>query len=366
MATMAGPLSGIRVLEFASIGPGPFCAMLLSDLGADIVRIDRPSGVAGTGPNAVLQRGRPSLVLDLKDANAVAFAARAAAAADVLVEGNRPGVMERLGLGPEPLMTANPRLIYARMTGYGQDGPLARTAGHDINYLAQVGALDLIGDEDRPPRPPLNLLGDFGGGALYLALGIASALFERTTSGRGQIVDAAIVDGSASLMGMAHGAFATGSLARDPNANVLSGAAPFYRCYKCADGRYIAVGALEPQFYASFLSAMEVESYARFAQRDPSFWPELSSVLEAKFAAKPLEAWLAVLTPLDACISPVLTVEESLVHPHARARAMFVDIGGVPHPAPAPRFSRTPGAIQRPAAKPGEGGLEALRRWGVE
>lgn len=363
---MAGPLSGIRVLEFASIGPGPFCAMLLSDLGADIVRIDRPSGVAGTGPNAVLQRGRPSLVLDLKDPSEVELSARAAAVADVIIEGNRPGVMERLGLGPEPLITANPRLIYARMTGYGQQGPLAKTAGHDINYLAQVGALDVLGDDTGPPRPPLNLLGDFGGGALYLALGIVSALFERTTSGRGQIVDAAIVDGSASLMGMVHGAFATGSLARDPHANVLSGAAPFYRCYKCADERYIAVGALEPQFYARFLRALDVESYARFEQRDPSFWPELSSLLEAKFASEPLDEWLAKLTPLDACISPVLTVEESLVHPHARARSMFADIAGVSHPAPAPRFSRTPGAIQGPACKPGEGGLEALRRWGVQ
>ncbi|MEQ1492447.1 MAG: CaiB/BaiF CoA-transferase family protein, partial [Terricaulis sp.] len=364
-ATMTGPLSGTRVLEFASIGPGPFCAMLLSDLGAEVVRIDRPSGVAGTGPNAVLQRGRPSLVLDLKDPKAVEFAARAAVAADVIIEGNRPGVMERLGLGPEPLMAANPRLIYGRMTGYGQEGPLAKAAGHDINYLAQVGALDVLSDESGPPRAPLNLLGDFGGGALYLALGIVSALLERATSERGQIVDAAIVDGSASLMGMVHGAFATGSLARDPHANVLSGAAPFYRCYKCADGRYIAVGALEPQFYASFLRAMEVESFARFEQRDPSFWPDLSSVLETKFATKPLDAWLAELTPLDACISPVLAVEESVVHPHARARAMFVDIAGVPHPAPAPRFSRTPGAIQGPAAKPGEGGLDALRRWGV-
>lgn len=340
--------------------------MLLSDLGADIVRIDRPSGIAGTGPNAVLQRGRPSLVLDLKDASAVAFAARAASAADVIIEGNRPGVMERLSLGPEPLMAANPRLIYARMTGYGQDGPLAKTAGHDINYLAQVGALDALGDANGPPQPPLNLLGDFGGGALYLALGIVSALFERTVSGRGQIVDAAIIDGSASLMGMALGAFATGSLARDPQANILSGAAPFYRCYKCADGRYIAVGAIEPQFYESFLRAMQVENYAHFKQRDPSFWPDLSALLEAKFATKTLDAWLAELTPLDACISPVLTVEESVVHPHAQTRAMFPSIAGVAQPAPAPRFSRTPGAIQRPAAKPGDGGLEALRRWGVD
>lgn len=363
---MNGPLSGVRVLEFASIGPGPFCAMLLSDLGADVIRIDRPSGVAGTGPNAVLQRGRPSLVLDLKQARDVEIAARAACAADVLIEGNRPGVMERLQLGPEPLMQQNPRLIYARMTGYGQAGPLAKTAGHDINYLGLVGALDVIGDKTRPPHPPLNLLGDFGGGALYLAMGIAAALFERAASGRGQIVDAAIVDGSASLMGMAIGAFATGSLGRTPDANLLSGAAPFYRCYACADGRYIAVGAIEPQFYASFLKAMDVEAYARYAQRDPSFWPELSALLETKFALKPLDEWLAVLEPLDACISAVLSVEDAVTHPHARARGMFVDVAGVAQPAPAPRFSRTPGEIQGPAAKPGEGGREALLRWGVE
>jgi alpha-methylacyl-CoA racemase len=360
-----GPLAGVRVLEFASIGPGPFCAMLLSDMGADIIRIDRPSGVAGTGPNAVLQRGRPSLVLDLKQEADRELAFRAACAADVIIEGNRPGVMERLELGPERLMGANERLIYARMTGYGQTGPHADRAGHDINYLAMVGALDVIGDGKSPPQPPLNLLGDFGGGALYLAFGIVAALYERTISGRGQIVDAAIVDGSASLMGMAFGAFATGSLGRAREANLLSGAAPFYRTYLCADGRYIAIGSIEPQFYARFLEALEVQEYARFKQRDPRFWPELSALLEKKFATKPSTEWLALLEPLDACISPVLSVEEATHEPHAIAREMFSEIDGVSHPAPAPRFSRTPGAVQGPMAKPGEGGREALARWGV-
>ncbi len=360
-----GPLVGVRVLEFASIGPGPFCAMLLSDMGADVVRIDRPSGVAGTGPNAVLQRGRPSLVLDLKKEEDCAIAARAAAQADVLIEGNRPGVMERLCLGPEPLMAANSALIYARMTGYGQTGPQALTAGHDINYLGMVGALDAIDDGKSPPRAPLNLLGDFGGGALYLAFGIVAALFERARSGKGQIVDAAIVDGSTSLMGMVFGALATGSLARDPDANLLSGAAPFYRCYACADGRYIAVGALEPQFYARFLGAMQVQDYAHYQQRDPVFWAELSALLERKFASKPRAEWLALLEPLDACISAVHTVEESLNDPHAVARDMFVEVNGMRQPAPAPRFSRTPGAVQGPMAKPGEGGRAALASWGV-
>jgi alpha-methylacyl-CoA racemase len=339
--------------------------MLLSDMGADVIRIDRPSGVAGTGPNAALQRGRPSLVLDLKNEADRALALRAAFAADVLIEGNRPGVMERLGIGPETVLATNDRLIYGRMTGYGQTGPAAKLAGHDINYLAQIGALDVVGDGKRPPHPPLNLLGDFGGGALYLAFGILAALYERERSGRGQIIDAAIVDGSASLMGMVHGALATGSLARRLDENLLSGAAPFYRCYACADEKYIAVGAIEPQFYQAFLSAMEVSDFAQYQQRDASFWPKLSATLEAKFATKPLNEWLAVLEPLDACINAVLTVEESLQHPHARARSMFVDVGGVSLPAPAPRFSRTPGAVQGAAAKPNEGGREALTRWNV-
>lgn len=360
-----GPLAGVRVLEFASIGPGPFCAMLLSDMGADVIRIDRPTGIAGTGPNAVLQRGRPSLVLDLKNEADRTIAMRAAAVADVLIEGNRPGVMERLGLGPEFLMAANNRLIYGRMTGYGQTGPAARVAGHDINYLALTGALDVVGDRKGPPQPPLNLLGDFGGGALYLAFGMVAALYERERSGRGQIIDAAIVDGSASLMGMAHGAFATGSLSRTPESNLLSGAAPFYRCYLCSDGRYIAVGAIEPQFYRKFLDAMAATEFARYEQRDPSFWPALSALLEAKFATRTLEGWLALLEPLDACINAVLTVEESVTHPHARERSMFVDVAGVAQPAPAPRFSRTPGAIQSPAPKPNEGGRAALARWDI-
>jgi alpha-methylacyl-CoA racemase len=282
-----------------------------------------------------------------------------------VIEGNRPGVMERLELWPERMMTINARLIYARMTGYGQTGPRAHTAGHDINYLAMAGALDAIGDGKRAPHPPLNLLGDFGGGALYLAFGIVAALFERTQSGKGQVVDAAIIDGSASLLGMALGAFATGSLARRPDANLLSGAAPFYRCYQCADGRYIAVGALEPQFYARFLAAMETEEFARYEQRDPSFWPELSALLEKKFATRPSEEWLALLEPLDACISAVLSVEDAPRDAHAQARALFTDIGGVVQPAPAPRFSRTPGRVQGPMAAPGEGGREALARWGV-
>ncbi len=358
-----GPLAGLRVLEFASIGPGPFCAMLLSDLGAEVLRLDRPSGVGGTGPNPVLQRGRPSLVCDLKDAEGVARARAAAARADVTIEGNRPGVMERLGLGPDVLMAENPGLIYARMTGYGQAGPLASRAGHDLNYLAQVGVLDAITPPGDTPRAPLNLLGDFGGGALYMALGIVAALHERSRSGQGQVVDAAIVDGTASLAGMVLGGWASGSLARPFEANVLSGEAPFYRCYACRDGRFIAVAALEPHFYARFLQAMGMDHYADRPQRDPGHWANLNRELETAFRTRPLADWLRLLEPLDACINAVQTLDEARSDPHNVARDLFPMVDGVPQPAPAPRFSRTPGQIQGPAARPGEGGEAVLARW---
>lgn len=339
--------------------------MLLSDLGADIVRIDRPSGVGGTGPNPVLQRGRPSILLDLKTPHGVSIAVKAAQRADVLMEGNRPGVMERLGLGPDRLLENNPGLIYARMTGYGQYGPLASTAGHDINYLAVTGALDAISEPGSIPRAPLNLLGDFGGGALYLALGIASALFERAQSGRGQVIDAAIVDGTASLMGYVVGAFAAGSLRKAHQSNMLSGAAPFYRCYECADGRHIAIGAIEPQFYRRFMDAMGMDAFASNPQRDPAGWPQICAALTATFKTETLEHWLEILEPLDACVSAVLTLEEAIASPHANIRSMFSRLGRIAHPAPAPRFSRTAGAIQSAAHDPDEGGLVALRSWDV-
>lgn len=364
-APPSGPLAGVRVLEFASIGPGPFCAMLLSDLGAEVVRIERPDGVGGTGPNAVLQRGRRTLTLDLKQPSDVARAREAARCADVLIEGARPGVMQRLGLGPEELCGENPRLIYARMTGFGQDGPLAKTAGHDINYLAITGVLDLISEPGAPPRAPLNLLGDFGGGALYLAFGIAAALHERAQSGRGQVIDAAIIDGAASLAGMMIGAFQTGSLSPRHDANVLAGACPFYRCYACADGRHIAVGALEPKFYSAFITTMGLDEYLARPQRDPGHWPELTAKLEALFASRPRAEWLAALEPLDACINAVLSLEESFADPHIAARRTYAPIRGAMQPAPAPRFSRTPGAVQAPLDQHAESGAEALARWGV-
>ncbi|RIJ29822.1 CaiB/BaiF CoA transferase family protein [Henriciella mobilis] len=361
--TVRGPLKGVKVVEFASIGPGPFCCMLLSDMGADILRIDRPSGVAGTGPNPVLQRGRPSIVLDLKSRGGLARARQACAIADVVVEGNRPGVMERLGLGPDDLHSINPSLIYGRMTGFGQEGPDASHAGHDINYLAATGALHELSEPGRPPKPPLNLLADFGGGALYLALGIAAALFERTSSGRGQIVDAAIVDGVTSLLGMVTGAYQSGSLKPGYEQNILSGAAPFYRTYECSDGRHVAVGSLEPQFYARFLHAMDATDFLEFEQRDTGHWPALTALLESRFRTKTADEWMEVLVPLDACINKVLTLDEAQKSPASRERGMYANIGGFEQPVPAPRLSRTPSAIQSPAAAPGEAGEQTLLRW---
>lgn len=358
-----GPLAGVKVVEFASIGPGPFCCMMLSDMGADVLRIDRPSGVGGTGPNPVLQRGRPSLILDLKTSGGIKTAKELCAYADIVIEGNRPGVMERLGLGPEDLNAINPSLIYGRMTGYGQQGPNARDAGHDINYLAASGALDELSEPGRPPKPPLNLLADFGGGALYLALGIVSALYERASSGKGQVVDAAIIDGVTSLLGMVTGAYQSGSLKPGYSQNILGGGAPFYRTYECSDGRYLAVGSLEPQFYSRFLTAMDANEFMDHEQRDPGHWPALTAKLEAKFKTMTADAWVQHLAPLDACINKVLTLEEAKRSEAAQARQMYLEIDGFAQPVPAPRFSRTRTTIQSPAVSPGEGGAEALLRW---
>ncbi len=360
---MSGPLAGVRVLEFAGLGPAPFCAMLLADLGADVVRIDRDDAPSQSDP--VTGRGRAALALDLKSPAGTALALAALARADVLIEGFRPGVMERLGLGPQVALARNPRLVYGRMTGWGQSGPLAHAAGHDIAYIALTGALAAIGPAGAPPVPPLNLVGDFGGGALYLAFGIAAALYERERSGRGQVIDAAIVDGAASLMAMFCGLSAQGraSLARERN--VLGGAAPNYRCYACADGRYVAVGPLEPKFFAVLLERLGLDAPASGVSSDPADWPAQADALAAVFATKPRDAWTALLSDSDACAAPVLALDEAPDHPHLRARAVYVERDGIVQPAPAPRFSRTPGEL-RPAPGPDAGGREALRRWGVE
>jgi alpha-methylacyl-CoA racemase len=354
---MSGPLGGVRVVEFAGIGPAPFCAMLLADLGADVVRIDRRGGAADIDP--VTSRGKTSLELDLKSSGGVAHALAALERADVLIEGFRPGVMERLGLGPDTALARNSRLIYGRMTGWGQTGPLAHAAGHDLAYIALTGALAAFGPANAPPPPPLNLVGDLGGGALYLALGIAAALFERERSGRGQVIDAAIVDGTASLMAIFSGLTAAGRLTLDRERSLLGGAAPNYRCYECADGRYVAVAALEPKFFALLYERLGIAP-----PRDAS-WDAEARALAGVFKRKTRDEWTALLEGTDACVAPVLTLGEAPAHPHMRARGVYHDAGGVVQPASAPRFSRTPGAVRRPAAAPRDDGRETLTRWGV-
>ena len=339
----AGPLGGLRVIEFSGVGPGPHCAMLLADLGAEVLRIDRPGGDGW--PNPVVERGRHRLQLDIRSVDGRALVLEAADQADVVLEGFRPGVMERLGYGPEDLMGRNPRLVYGRMTGWGQSGPLAKAAGHDINYIALTGALAAITDGRGRPVPPLNLVGDFGGGSLYLAFGVVSALWERERSGKGQVVDAAIVDGVASLMTLFTGLLPSGVISLDPETNLLGGAAPFYRCYACADGEHVAIGPLEPHFYAQLLEKIGAPEEFQKRQHDTQAWSERSTALEQIFKTRSRDAWCEILEGTDACFAPVLSYEESLEHPHMKARAVYVEKAGLKQAAPAPRFSRTPGAV---------------------
>ncbi|MES1199243.1 MAG: CaiB/BaiF CoA-transferase family protein [Pseudomonadota bacterium] len=358
----AGPLQGVKILEFAGLGPAPFCGMLLADLGADVVRIDR-KGAGASPPQDVLGRGRNVLGLDLKDAGDRAVALELVAHADVLIEGFRPGVMERLGLGPDVAMKLNPRLIYGRMTGWGQTGPLAATAGHDINYISLTGALHAMGRKDTPPAPPLNLVGDFGGGALYLAMGVCAALVEASRSGRGQVIDCAMTDGAASLMAMAYG-FRAASWWRDErDANLLDGGAHFYDVYECADGKFLSVGAIEPQFYALLLQKTGLGQDPAFAaQMDRTQWPVLSDKLAAVISTKSRDEWVAIFDGTDGCVAPVLSMTEAPDHPHNAARGTFIEQGGVVQPAPAPRFSRTPGAASASRAATVE---EIRATWGV-
>ena len=339
-----GPLVGLRVVEFASIGPGPHCAMLLSDLGAEVLRIDREGG--NGWPNPFADRGRASVTVDIRTEAGRGFCFETCDQADVLIEGFRPGVMERLNLGPDVLLKRNPRLVYGRMTGWGQDGPLAQSAGHDINYIALTGALAAIGRPGDPAVPPLNLLGDFGGGSMFLAFGIMAALFERERSGKGQVVDAAIIDGVTSLMTFFAGAGANSRVPVDRARNMLSGAAPFYRCYICADGREISIGAIEPQFYHQLLERIGAPDDIQSDQYNVANWPERAAMLARLFGSRPLEEWRSLLEGTDVCFAPVLTMEEASEHPHMTARGVYVDHGGVCQAAPAPRFSRTPGSIQ--------------------
>ncbi|MCG8592341.1 MAG: CoA transferase [Proteobacteria bacterium] len=365
-----GPLSGYRVLEVAGLGPGPFAAMLLSDLGAEVLRIDRPDAVAAGGGQSphlnFMNRGRPSVGIDLKHPDGRQLVLELVERADALIEGFRPGVMERLGLGPEPCQARNPRLVYGRMTGFGQDGPLAHTAGHDINYVALAGALDAIGRRGQPPTPPLNLLGDFGGGGVFLVLGLVCALLERERSGQGQVVDAAMVDGVAVLSTVLH------SLRLFPDfwspergTNLLDSGAPFYDVYETADGRYVSVGAIEPQFYAALLKKLELPPSAVATQNDRATWPAQKERIAAVFRTRTRDEWCALLEGEDVCFAPVLSPEEATAHAHNAARATFVEVEGAVQPAPAPRFSRTPGRVAGPARAPGADTDAALGAWGV-
>ena len=363
-----GPLQGIRVVEIAGIGPGPFCAMLLSDLGADVLRIDRPGGhgVALDPALDLLNRGRRSAAVDLKHPEGPGVVLRLVESADVLVEGFRPGVAERLGIGPDACRERNPRLVYGRMTGWGQDGPMAAAAGHDIDYIALAGALHAIGRSGEAPVPPLNLVGDFGGGAMFLALGIAAALVERERSGRGQVVDAAMVDGAAVLTTMFHGMRAAGVWATDDRGgNLLDTGAPFYEVYATADGGYVAVGAIEPQFYAALLDGLGIDPGELAHQLDRSAWPETKERFAAVFRTRTRDEWEAVFTGTDACVAPVLSFAEAPSHPHNAARGTFAEVAGVAQPAPAPRFDRTPGSIKGPPPAPGQHTDEALADWGL-
>ncbi|MGR4863859.1 CaiB/BaiF CoA transferase family protein [Caulobacter sp. LARHSG274] len=357
-----GPLSGLKVLEFAGLGPAPFCGMLLSDLGAEVVRIDRKGGDDGAS-DLVTGRGRRSVALDLKSPAAVEACLKLMEGADGLIEGFRPGVMERLGLGPDLALARNPRLVYGRMTGWGQTGPYAQAAGHDINYIAITGALAAIGTADKP-TPPLNLVGDFGGGALYLAFGLLAGVIHARATGQGQVIDCAMSDGAASLMAMFYGFKAAGLWGEGRAANLLDGGAHFYDTYRCADGRWISIGAIEPRFYQLLLEKTGITDPQFQRQMDPVAWPQLRDKLAARFALKTRDDWCALLGGTDVCFAPVLDMDEAPAHPHNLARGTFVKAAGLTQPAPAPRFSATPGAIQGPPPKIGADNDQALADWG--
>ncbi len=363
-----GPLTGLRVIEFEAIGPGPFCGMMLADMGADVLLIDRPAasglGVVHERRYDVMRRGRRSVTLDLKSKGGVAAALLLAEKADALIEGFRPGVMERLGLGPGVLLARNPRLVYGRMTGWGQQGPLAHRAGHDINYIALSGALNAIGRAGGAPVPPLNLVGDFGGGGMLLAFGIACGIIEARNSGRGQVVDAAMVDGASLLTTMYAGLLAAGQWQAQRGANVLDSGAPWYDSYATKDGKHVAIGAIEPKFYAELIQRLGLAAASLPAQDDRPCWPQLRAHFAAAFLQKTRDEWCAVFEGSDACFAPVLNFAEARAHAHAAARDAYVNLGGVDQPAPAPRFGRTPGAANSPPPERGAGGHAVLRDWG--
>ena len=363
---MAGPLAGVRVLEIGGIGPGPFAAMVLADLGADVLRIDKPKDDLVLAPPEyqLLHRGRRSAIVDLRQPGGSDVIRRLAATADIVTEGYRPGVAERLGIGPDDLMAVNPRLVYGRMTGWGQEGPLAHSAGHDIAYIAVTGALHAIGRAGGPPQVPINLLGDFGAGSLFLVTGVLAALLEARISGRGQVVDAAIVDGTAVLSTLMHGMIAAGLWQDRRGVNLIDTGAPFYDVYETADGRHMAVGALEPRFYAEFVRLLEPGPDLP-DRMDPTRWPELRERFAARFLTRTMAEWSAVFDGTDACVAPVVSFTEAPEHPQLAARNTFVTAGDVVQPAPAPRFSRTPAELGPPPAAAGTHTIAALADWGI-
>ena len=365
--TRSGPLVGLKVVELAGIGPGPFAAMLLADLGAEIVRVDRPAD-AGLGvPRGyefdLASRSRPSIAVDLKNPEGVETVLKLVESADVLIEPFRPGVTEKLGLGPADCMARNPKLVYARMTGFGGSGPLAKTAGHDINYISLTGALHAIGPAEKP-TPPLNLIGDYGGGALYLAFGVMAAIYETQRSGEGQVVDVGMVDGAASLMIPIYGLHASGYFSDERASNILDGGAPFYDAFECADGKFVSIGSIEKKFYALLLEKLGLENKDLPDQMDRDRWPELRARFAEVIKGKSRDEWVAIMGDSDVCFAPVMSMSEAHTHPHNVARENFVEVAGVTQPAPAPKFSRTPGRIHSPPSKPGENTESALEAWG--
>jgi alpha-methylacyl-CoA racemase len=365
-----GPLAGIKIVEIGSIGPGPFCAMVLADLGADIIRVDRVAGGGLVGPNAdfrveLLNRGRRSVAVDLKHPAGAEVVLALVERADALIEGFRPGVTERLGIGPDACFARNPRLVYGRMTGYGQDGPMAQAVGHDLNYVAQSGTLSMIGRRGQPPTPPLSLVGDFGGGGLPLALGIVSALLERATSGRGQVVDAAMVEGSAILATAFFGYVQTGTWSTERGTNIVDSGAPFYDVYETADGKWLSVAAMEPHFYRDLVTLLALPDDLP-DQHDREAWPAMKKIFAEAVATRTRDEWCAAAVGLNPCVAAVLEPAEAPRDEHNAARKTFVEVDGLVQPAPVPRFSRTPAAVDRPPPLPGEHTTSALADWGIE
>jgi len=360
-----GPLKGLKIIEVSGLGPGPFCGMMLADMGADLVCVDRAAPPMLNPATDCSRRGKRSIVLDLKTPEGKATFLRLVEKADALFEGFRPGVMENLGLGPQDCMAINPRLVYGRMTGWGQDGPLARAAGHDINYISLTGSLYAIGRKGEKPTPPLNLVGDFGGGALFLAFGMVCALLEARSSGLGQVVDAAMTDGSASLMAMCHSFDAQGQWSPERGSNLLDSGAHFYDVYETRDEKFVSIGSIEPQFYALLIEKAGLNADDFEPQMDARQWPEMKRKLEAVFKTRSRDEWCDLMEGTDVCFAPVLDIREAPDHPHNRARKTYIEVGGMTQPAPAPRFSRTVPEVSRAPQEPGSDTDSVLKDWGV-